>query len=171
NCYLLFLALLSMIPFVISISGEYVIQVLLVAFLTVMTALLITPFSLIHNGIVMIKKEGRCAAHLLSLGLGVAVLVGEVLLAFNVIYYSSRYGLEATEAYTHSITFLMTSIIIITVVYGSMAFLIFMLHHAVVPELQAAAYEVLCDYWGAGLVKRMEAALEGDGVLLESNPF
>ncbi|MBQ4330556.1 MAG: glycosyltransferase family 2 protein [Spirochaetaceae bacterium] len=45
------------------------------------------------------------------------------------------------------------------------------LHHAVVPELQAAAYEVLCDYWGAGLVKRMEAALEGDGVLLESNPF
>ncbi len=44
-------------------------------------------------------------------------------------------------------------------------------HHAVVPELQAAAYEVLCDYWGAGLVRRMEAALDREGVLLESNPF
>ena len=152
NCYLLFLALLSMIPFVISISGEYVIQVLLVAFLTVMTALLITPFSLIHNGIVMIKKEGRCAAHLLSLGLGVAVLVGEVLLAFNVIYYSSRYGLEATEAYTHSITFLMTSIIIITVVYGSMAFLIFMLYSLflmVIPRRKDFDYVII---HGAGLL-------------------
>ncbi len=36
------------------------------------------------------------------------------------------------------------------------------LRQAVVPELQTAAYQTLCDYWGEGLVQRMEAAMEQD---------
>lgn len=34
------------------------------------------------------------------------------------------------------------------------------LQHSVVPELQTEAYEILCDYWGEGLVKRMEEVLQ-----------
>ena len=153
NCYLLFFALISLVPFVISISGDYVIQVLLVAFLATMTTLLIVPFSLIHNGIVMIRKEGRCAAHMLSLGLGVAVLIGELLAAFNVIYYSYRFGLEAAEAYSHSVPFLISSIIIVTVVYGSMAFVIFMIYAVflmIIPRKKDFDYVII---HGAGLLQ------------------
>ena len=34
------------------------------------------------------------------------------------------------------------------------------LKHSVVPELQTQAYDILCDYWGEGLVKRMEETLQ-----------
>ena len=34
------------------------------------------------------------------------------------------------------------------------------LNHSVVPELQTQAYDILCDYWGEGLVKRMEETLQ-----------
>ena len=34
------------------------------------------------------------------------------------------------------------------------------LRHAVAPELQSAARQLLGEYWGEGLVSRMEAALE-----------
>ena len=157
NCYLLFLALLSTAPFIISISGQYTIQVLLVTFLTVSIALLIAPFSLIHNGIVMIKKEGRSPAHLLSLGLGIAVLIGELLTAFNVIYYSGAYGITAAENYSHTPPFLISAIIIITVVYGSMAFVVFMLYSLflmVIPRRKDFDYVII---HGAGL-------LEGDRI-------
>lgn len=36
------------------------------------------------------------------------------------------------------------------------------LNHSVVPELRPQAYDILCDYWGEGLVKRMEEVL-GEG--------
>ena len=34
------------------------------------------------------------------------------------------------------------------------------LKHSVVPELQTQAYGILCDYWGEGLVKRMEESFQ-----------
>ena len=34
------------------------------------------------------------------------------------------------------------------------------LNHSVVPELRLQAYDILCDYWGEGLVKRMEKVLQ-----------
>lgn len=152
NCYLLFFALLSLIPFVVNISGQYVGQVMMASFLTVMTALLVVPFFLIHNGIVMIKKEGKCAAHLLSLALGIAVLVGEMLTAYNFIIYSMTFGLEAMDAYRHSDMFLITSIIIVTVIYGSMSFVIFMLYSVflmIIPRSKDFDYVII---HGAGLI-------------------
>lgn len=152
NCHLLFFALLSMIPFVINISGEHAATVIWVTFIFVITALLIVPFFLIHNGLVMIKREGRSMAHLLSLALGIAVLVGEVLTAYNFIIYSVRFGLEAHEAYTHSLTFLITSIIIVTVIYGSMSFVIFMIYSVflmIIPRKKDFDYVII---HGAGLI-------------------
>ena len=97
NCHLLCLALLSMIPLVTTVSGDQAKEVILVtAWLTVF-AIMIVPFFLIHNGIVMIRNEGRCAAHLLSLALGIAILVGEILTAYNVVLYAKVFGLEAQD--------------------------------------------------------------------------
>ena len=58
NGYLLFLALLSMIPFLLSVFREQMGYVVLL-FQAGLIALLIVPFFLIHNGIVMIRREGR----------------------------------------------------------------------------------------------------------------
>ena len=152
NCYLLCFALLSMIPLVITISGSYAGTVMLATFIITMVTLLIVPFFLIHNGIVMIKREGRCAAHLLSLALGIAVLVGEALTAYNVVCYSLMYGLEAADRYYHSDFFILTSIIIVTVVYGSISFVIFMIYSLflmIIPRNKDFDYVII---HGAGLI-------------------
>ena len=152
NCYLLFFALMSMIPFVLAVSGDHAKEVMVTTFFLTMAALMIVPFFLIHNGIVMIKNEGRCAAHLLSLALGIAVLVGEVLLAYNVVIYSMAYGLEAQDVYRHSPVYLVTSLIVVTVIYGSMAFVIFMIYSVflmIIPRSKDFDYVII---HGAGLI-------------------
>ena len=152
NCYLLFLALLSMIPLVTTVSGDRAKEVVLVtAWLTVL-AIMIVPFFLIHNGIVMMKNEGRSAAHLLSLALGIAILVGEILTAYNVILYAKVFGLEAQEVYLRSPAFLGTSLIAVTVIYGSVSFLIFMIYSAflmIIPRSKDFDYVII---HGAGLI-------------------
>ncbi|MBR2807348.1 MAG: YdcF family protein [Oscillospiraceae bacterium] len=51
---------------------------LFVSFLIVMFALFLAPLLLIINGIQMIRRESLCLAHVLSLGLGIVVGVGEI---------------------------------------------------------------------------------------------
>ncbi len=51
---------------------------LFVSFLIVMFALFLVPLLLIINGIQMIRRESLCLAHVLSLGLGIVVGVGEI---------------------------------------------------------------------------------------------
>ena len=77
NCYLLFLALMGSVPFVLSLFGDNMGSAVLFLFTTVLIVLLIVPFFLIHNGVVMIRREGRHPAHLLSLALGIAILIGD----------------------------------------------------------------------------------------------
>ena len=55
NCYLLFLALLSMIPFILSLFGDNMGSAVFAVFITVSVALFIVPFFLIHNGIIMLE--------------------------------------------------------------------------------------------------------------------
>ena len=152
NCHLLAIALLSLAPLVMNLSGSHVREVIMVTFFTTMIALLIVPFFLIHNGIVMIKREGRSAAHLLSLALGIAVLIGEILTAYNAAVYSFVYGVEAAERYFSSDSFLVQALIIVTVVYGSAAFLIFMIYSVflmIIPRSKDFDYVII---HGAGLI-------------------
>ena len=152
NCYLLFFALLSLAPLTVAISGEHTREVILGTFMLTMVALLIVPFFLIHNGIVMIRNEGRSAAHLLSLALGAAILVGEVITANNVVLYAKIFGLEAQQIYLHSKIFLATSLIAVTVIYGSVIFLIFMIYSVflmIIPRSKDFDYVII---HGAGLI-------------------
>ena len=152
NCHLLCLALLSLIPFVTTVSGDRAKEVILVSAWLTMFAIMIVPFFLIHNGIVMIRNEGRCAAHLLSLALGIAILVGEILTAYNVVLYAKVFGLEAQDVYLHSPVFLVTTLIAVTVIYGSVSFLVFMIYSVflmIIPKSKDFDYVII---HGAGLI-------------------
>ena len=152
NCYLLCMALLSLVPLMTIASGDQAGEVMLVtAWLTVF-AIMIVPFFLIHNGIVMIRNEGRSAAHLLSLALGIAILVGEIFTVYNVVLYAKVFGLEAQEVYLHSPVFLVTTLIAVTVIYGSVSFLIFMIYSVflmIIPRSKDFDYVII---HGAGLI-------------------
>ena len=162
NCYLLFFALLSIIPFALSVSGNHARTVAAVMLACVVLSLMVVPFFLMHNGAVMLKREGRCAAHLLSLGLGVVILIGEVLTIYNFVGYSFVYGLKAAHDYVHSETFIVTTIIAMTVIYGSLSFLIFMIYSLflmVIPRKKDFDYVII---HGAGLLQgdRMSRLLQ-----------
>ena len=152
NCHLLCLALLSLIPLVITVAGKHAITMMVITFIVIMITLLIVPFFLIHNGIVMIRKEGRCAAHLLSLVLGIVVLIGELLTEFNVVFYSYVFGLEAAQKYFSSDAFIVQSLIIVTVIYGSLSFVVFMIYSLflmIIPRKKDFDYVII---HGAGLI-------------------
>lgn len=78
NSMLLLASLFLSMLFVAMLFGENGAILLLVMFVAVMLALLLVPALLIINGIQMIKRESICPAHLLSLGLGLFVGIGEI---------------------------------------------------------------------------------------------
>ena len=72
------LALFSIFPFLWSVGGDGAKIFTFVLVDIIIIAILIVPFFLIFNGIVMMKKEGRQLAHMLSLALGIMIFIGEV---------------------------------------------------------------------------------------------
>ena len=85
NSILLLIALMATMLFISGFFGEGRGIFLLICFLAVMLALLLTPVLLIVNGVQMIRRESVCPAHLLSLGLGIFVGVGEIAAAVYVL--------------------------------------------------------------------------------------
>ena len=150
NCYLLFLAVVGSVPFVLSLFGDNMGSATFFLFWVVMIALLIVPFFLMHNGVVMIRREGRQPAHLLSFALGVAILIGEIATAAIVIRYSTAFDLN--ETFWRSGWFVAGSLVSVTVIYGSMAFLIFMIYTVflqIIPRKRDFDYVII---HGAGLL-------------------
>ena len=93
NCYFLSVALASLIPFILTLSGKYMNRVAVIMMNAALLFLLIVPFFLIYNGIVMIRKEGKHLSQLLSLGLGIVILLGEAAFVATVFgfYLSDRF--------------------------------------------------------------------------------
>ena len=134
NCYLLFLALLGTVPFVLSLFGDNMGSAVLFLFTAIMIALLIVPFFLI-----------------LSLALGIAILIGEAATAAIVLRYSTTFDLN--EQFWRSGWFVAGSLISVTVIYGSMAFLIFMIYTVflqIIPRKRDFDYVII---HGAGLLR------------------
>lgn len=78
NCIFLFLALVFTLPFLSALLGpvsDYVLPVMGLIFVLI---ILMLPFSLISNGITMLRKEGSSLANLLSLFAGIFLLVSEI---------------------------------------------------------------------------------------------
>ena len=152
NCYALFLALASLLPFVVSVCGRYGHFAILAIVYVIMLGLLIVPFFLIYNGIVMIIREGRHLSLLLSLLLGLLILAGEAVFAAGII------RLEITEEVQPVLippTFLpvVLAVFCVSVIYGSMSFLIFMIYTLflqIIPRKRDFDYVII---HGAGLLQ------------------
>ena len=93
NSILLVLSLLTTMVFTVGFFGhETGSHVLLACFLLIMLMLLLVPLLLIINGVQMIRRESVSPAHLLSLGLGVAVGIGEIAAVVYVLWLSGTIG-------------------------------------------------------------------------------
>ena len=93
NSILLVLSLLTTMVFTVGFFGhETGSHVLLACFLLIMLMLLLVPLLLIINGVQMIRRESVSPAHLLSLGLGVAVGIGEIAAVVYVLGLSGTIG-------------------------------------------------------------------------------
>ena len=119
-------------------------------------ALLIVPVFLIHNGILMMKREGRSLANMLSLLLGLVIGFGEIstfLFLWWVLDSGGSGRLVSTLEHTALINYLISG----TVIYGSVSFLMFMLYSVflmIIPRRKDFDYIII---HGAGL-------LDGDRV-------
>ncbi len=149
NCYLLLIALLSLIPFILSLFDDYMVYVLMIMTYAVILALLIVPVFLIYNGIVMLKKEGKHVSHLLSLFLGLLILAGEISSALLLI----KYSFLSEERFFGSSVTVAGSYISLSVIYVSVSFLVFMLYTVflqIIPIKKDFDYVIIL---GAGLLK------------------
>ena len=120
NSFLLLMALLMTILFVSGFFGDARGVFLLVCFVLVMLALLLAPVLLIANGVEMIKRESVCPAHLLSLGLGIFVGVGEIAAAVYVLGLADTLSLGSAD--------LWIMLLVFTVFYFSFLVLSFVLY-------------------------------------------
>ena len=128
NCYLLAIALVSLFPFVLCVSGQYVRIVALLLVYAVLFGLLIVPVFFIYNGILMIIREGRRPAQLLSLCLGIVMLLCEIFI-FTLITDTYRSGASLGDRILGSSVWQIVRILFcITVIYGAGSFYIFMLY-------------------------------------------
>ena len=125
NCYLMFMSFLSVIPFALNAMGSFGKPVIVVLADIVLIAMLLTPYFLIHNGIVMIKKEGCSIPHLLSIGLGTAILLGQAVLFSVVIAGMTAYDIQEYIRLHDSLLYQAGILFGVTIVYGSMSVLIF----------------------------------------------
>ena len=153
NCYLLFFALLSLFPFMINLAGEHGGRLVGLTADVVLLCLLIVPFFLMVNGVIMLKNEGPRLPHMLSLFLGIAVFIGEVLAAALVLSHAFYYSPEEIKTLHHSVWFLAGLILCVSVIYVSSTFVIFMLYTLflqIIPKKKDFDYVII---HGAGLLQ------------------
>lgn len=147
NCAVLFLALLTSAEAGLLAAGQTAFRI---AAIVVVIALLLVPVFLIWNGIAMIKRESASNANVLSLVLGIVVLIGEIatlLLLFRQITRDSL-GLLADVS---EVPLLIMLGISISVIYGSLSFLMFMVYSVflmLIPRKRDFDYVII---HGAGL--------------------
>ena len=151
NCFLLFFALLLTAFAVTFIAGPYQSQVIGFIFLFTSIALLIVPLFLIHNGILMIIKEGFRIPNLLSLAFGILIGIGE--LATFLWVFSGTYVMTQPLQDTNDKVILVISVFIsLSVIYLSVSFLIFMIYSLflqIIPRKKDFDYLII---HGAGLI-------------------
>ena len=78
NTFFVMFAGISVVGFLCALAGPYSGLVFLACFILIFLSILIAPVSLIINGIIMIRKEGKRLPNLLSLFVGIIVEIGEI---------------------------------------------------------------------------------------------
>jgi len=151
NCYLLFLAIIVTVFSATFLAEEHQVEALVVIFFIVLIAVLSVPLFLVYNGIVMIRKEGRSLANLLSLGLGLVIGIGEIATFAIVLLPLLSSGAFNDQQFT--VLELASMLISQTVLYFSLSFLAFMLYTLflmIIPGKRDFDYVII---HGAGLLE------------------
>ena len=152
NSYLLFIALAFTFLNARIFSGTYINGFVVILIMMVFLAILIVPFFLIHNGIVMIRKEGRSLSNLLSLFFGITIGLGEI--ATILIVFLALYSNNGDEKILNTIKVVGDPLLFISisVIYLSVSFLIFMIYTLflqIIPKKKDFDYVII---HGAGLI-------------------
>lgn len=156
NCYFLFFALIFSAVGATLLGGEHQRTVIVVMADVVFLVLLIVPVFLICNGILMIKREGRSIANLLSLIFGIIIGIGEAATFVALLVPVLSGNFRDAEAGFTDISRL-SMLLSVSVIYVSASFLAFMLYCIflqIVPRKRDFDYVII---HGAGL-------LEGDRI-------
>lgn len=127
NCYILFFAIVFSIAALTFVAGKYQGTVLLVIMWVLLLAMLTVPAFLVWNGVLMLRREGRSLANLLSLGLGLVVGIGEIG-AFLAVTMPTI-AVPGWDGTRHLLEISRVSMFVSeTVFYFSMSFVVFMLY-------------------------------------------
>ena len=151
NCYFLFFAVLFTIAALSYVAEELESSFALIEFLVLFLALLITPFFLICNGVLMFRREGHSLSNLLSFVLGLVVLVGELATFVAVLMPEMAAQYWTGGGYLYDLS-LVSMFISVSVIYLSVSFVIFMLYCIflqIIPRRRDFDYVII---HGAGLL-------------------
>ncbi len=152
NCYILFLAIVFTIAALTFLAGEHQKKAIIALMIITLLILLAVPFFLITNGILMYEREGHSLSNLLSLILGIVVAVGELATFVGALIPE----FAGSEWRDNSPLFRLSGIsmfISMTVLYISMAFVIFMIYCVflqLIPRKRDFDYVII---HGAGLLE------------------
>ena len=153
NCYLLIVALLHSILVLLMLSGSYMFDVFMALIITFLVAILIVPFFLIQNGIVMIRREGKSLANLLSLLFGILIGIGElttIFTVFSIVMVMNDYDAYIAILNVAGLPFILISISIIYLSLSFLVFMIYVLFLQIVPKKRDFDYVII---HGAGLLE------------------
>ena len=159
NCYALFLALVFSFPFIYNLAGPLGNIVAVAIVYTILLAILIVPFFLIYNGVVMMRREGKGKAQLLSLALGLVVLAGEAVAIAGMLQYTFS---GETQPVLIPRTFISVAgaVFCFSVIYGCMSFVVFMIYTLflhIIPRKKDFDYVIIhgCGLLGGDRVSKL----------------
>ena len=147
NCYFLFIALISTVVAATMFADGRESETLLTVGVLTGIAIFMVPVFLIHNGVVMYKKEGRSLSNQLSLLFGIVIGVGEIGTT-----YLALTGWETEFAIQHKTLTIIIAVISLSVIYVSVSFLLFLFYSLflmVIPRKKDFDYVII---HGAGLL-------------------
>ena len=152
NCYFLFLAIAAttFALFVFAVDN-YLENIVYALFFVTIAAILVVPFFLVHNGIVMFRREGHSLANLLSFVFGIIIGVGEIATFIYMLGIGKHINIGLTEKAAEDLSYA-TLFISVSVIYLSMAFLIFMIYSVflmIIPRKKDFDFVII---HGAGLL-------------------
>ena len=154
NCYFLFFALVITLLAIISSLGSYEGLAFVTILFLVLITLLIVPVFLIHNGLVMIKREGRSLANLLSLVFGILIGLGEIATFAGILMMGGLvdWNADAPRLIFRFLSMVFSMVFSVSVIYVSISFVIFMVYCVflqIIPRKRDFDYVII---HGAGLI-------------------
>lgn len=144
NSFVLMIALMMTAFFVCGLFGSHMVDAMIVLSIFIICVIMLVPIMLFINGIVMLKKEGRSMANLLSLFMGIAVGIGEVAYLLNFYYNGTQ---QKFEWYGYVVNLVGGTAMYLCLVF--VAFMVYAVFVAYIPPIKEFDYVII---HGCGLI-------------------